>query len=40
MTGADNTHGVTQVPPIEAVANAPGGVESIVKVVSAGGGNK
>jgi hypothetical protein len=40
MTGTDNPHGVRQLPPFEVLADAPGGMESIVKVASVGGGNR
>jgi hypothetical protein len=40
MTGIDNAHGVRQMPPVEVLATAPGGWESIVKVASSGCGNR
>jgi hypothetical protein len=40
MTGTDNSHGVWQVPPFEVLANAPRGLESIVKVASVDGASQ
>ncbi len=37
VTGVDNAHGVWQVPPLEVLANAPGGLESIVTTASVSG---
>jgi hypothetical protein len=40
MTGTTNSHGVWQVPPFEVLANAPRGLESIVKVASVDGASQ
>ena len=40
MTGTDNSHGVWQVPPFDVLANAPRGLESIVKVASVDGASQ
>jgi hypothetical protein len=40
VTGTDNEHGVRQIAPFEALATAPGGLESIVKIASVGGDSR
>jgi hypothetical protein len=40
VTGTDSEHGVWQTAPFEALAIAPGGVESIVKIASVCGDSR